>query len=153
MNINNTIDLYFKIQKEIHNQLGYCEDWRVIPMDDAREMYWTIVGGEGHGGHVWYASTKEALRIGLVWEGLIEDDEIAKKYTLKEDIERDPWAENNKEETPDFYSNEIYTQRFLPKWVYRTPEVTMICVDTHCDGNQFLQLFDSTKECKFDLNQ
>lgn len=48
------------------------------------------------------------------------------------------------------YANEIYTQRFLPKWVYRGPEYTMICVDTHTDGNKFLQIFDNSKELKND---
>lgn len=46
----------------------------------------------------------------------------------------------------DIYSNEIYTQRFLKKWVYRTKRYTMICVDTHTDGNKFLQIFDNKKE-------
>lgn len=39
------------------------------------------------------------------------------------------------------YINEIYRQRYLPKWVYETPTHTMICVDTHTDGNKFLQIF------------
>lgn len=47
-----------------------------------------------------------------------------------------------------YYSNEIYTQRFLPKWVYRGPEYTMICVDTHTDGNQFISVFENSKELK-----
>jgi hypothetical protein len=46
------------------------------------------------------------------------------------------------------YENCIYTQRFLPKWVYRAKDYTMICVDTRCDGNHFLQVFDNTKEIK-----
>lgn len=46
----------------------------------------------------------------------------------------------------DFYENEIYTQRHLPKWIYRGAEYTMIVVDTHTDGNQFLQIFDNKKE-------
>jgi len=46
----------------------------------------------------------------------------------------------------DVYSYEIYTRRLLPKWVYRGPEYTMISVDTHCDGNKFLMVFDNTKE-------
>lgn len=48
----------------------------------------------------------------------------------------------------DYYENEIYTQRFLPKWVYRGEDYTMIVVDTHCDGNKFLQIFDNSKEIK-----
>ena len=46
----------------------------------------------------------------------------------------------------DMYSNEIYTQRFLNKWVYRGEDYTMIIVDTCVDGNKFLQIFDNDKE-------
>lgn len=48
----------------------------------------------------------------------------------------------------EYYEDEIYTQRFLPKWVYRTDDFTMISVDTHTDGNKFLRIFDNAKECK-----
>ena len=44
------------------------------------------------------------------------------------------------------YENSIYTQRFLPKWVYKGKEYTMICVDTHTDGNRFLAIYDNDKE-------
>jgi hypothetical protein len=50
------------------------------------------------------------------------------------------------EDAGNYYSNEIYTQRHLPKWVYRGAEYTMIVVDTHTDGNKFLQIFDNLKE-------
>jgi hypothetical protein len=50
------------------------------------------------------------------------------------------------DETGQHYSYEIYTQRFLPKWVYRTETLTMISCDTRCDGNKFLCIFDNTKE-------
>jgi len=46
----------------------------------------------------------------------------------------------------DGYSDIVYTQRFLPKYVYRTDKYTMICVDTHTDGNKFLRIFDNAKE-------
>lgn len=45
-----------------------------------------------------------------------------------------------------YYENEIYTQRHLSKWVYRGEEFTMIVVDTHTDGNKFLQIFANDKE-------
>lgn len=48
--------------------------------------------------------------------------------------------------TGDYYENDIYTQRHLPRWVYRGPDYTMIVVDTHTDSNQFLQIFDNAKE-------
>lgn len=49
-----------------------------------------------------------------------------------------------------YFENEIYTQRFPPKWVYRGQHYTMICVDTHTDLNQFLQIFDNDKERQTD---
>ena len=52
------------------------------------------------------------------------------------------------DESSDYYENEIYTQRHLPKWVYRGADYTMIVVDTHTDGNQFLQIFDNKKELR-----
>lgn len=48
----------------------------------------------------------------------------------------------------NYYTNEIYSQRFLPKYIYRTDEYTLISVDTHTDGNKFLQIFDNSKELK-----
>lgn len=94
------LDDYLKLQETIFAYFGYKEDWRVIPIDDARDYYWHLTG-EGSGDEVKYAKEKEH-----VFEGTMEDG----------------------------YSNEIYTQRHLPKWVYRGPEFTMICVDTRTDG-------------------
>ena len=50
------------------------------------------------------------------------------------------------EEAGNYYSNEIYTQRFLSKWVYEGKDYTMVVVDTHTDGNKFLQVFDNSKK-------
>lgn len=47
-----------------------------------------------------------------------------------------------------YYTAEIYTQRFLPKWIYRTDNHTLVCMDTHVDGNKFLGIFDNNKESK-----
>jgi hypothetical protein len=52
----------------------------------------------------------------------------------------------NDEHKGNYYENEIFTYRHLSKWVYRTDTHTMICVDTHTDGNKFLQIFDNVKE-------
>ncbi len=54
------------------------------------------------------------------------------------------------EEAGNYYENEIYTNRHLPKWVYRGADYTMICVDTHTDGNQLLQIFSNNLEVKID---
>jgi len=47
----------------------------------------------------------------------------------------------------EIYSGPIYTQRFLPTWVYRADDYTMVSVDTMTDGNKFLMVFDNSKEC------
>ena len=46
----------------------------------------------------------------------------------------------------DYYKDEIYTQRFYPKWVYRGEKLTMIFVDTHTDGNKFFAFYYNEKE-------
>ncbi len=48
----------------------------------------------------------------------------------------------------DGYAEALYTQRFLPRWVYRGKDYTMISVDTMTDGNKFLRIFDNAKEVK-----
>jgi hypothetical protein len=48
----------------------------------------------------------------------------------------------------DYYSDEIYCQRFYDQWVYRGEELTMIFVDTHTDGNKFFAIFANDKEQK-----
>jgi len=106
---------YFALQKQIHDALGYREDWAVIPLDDRTASFWLVSQRESGGGFVVYSErplTEETVRKGCV------------------------------------YSGTIYMQRFLPKWVYRTPTHTMVCVDTHIDGNKFLMVFDNAKECK-----
>jgi hypothetical protein len=44
------------------------------------------------------------------------------------------------------FENEIYTQAHLTKWVFRGAEYTMVAVDPHTDGNQFLQVFTNANE-------
>ena len=51
--------------------------------------------------------------------------------------------------TGEGYSDTIYTQRLLPKWVYRGPEFTMVFCDPGVDGNKFLRVFDNAKEVAF----
>lgn len=88
---------------------------------------WVVIPMEDSRNMVWYIN------------GTDEDGEVVFAET-KEELED--------EEAGEYYSNEIYTQRFLSKYVYRTENFTMICVDTHCDGNKFLQIFDNKKEIK-----
>lgn len=48
----------------------------------------------------------------------------------------------------DYYQDEIYTQRFYKKYVYRGEELTMIFVDTHTDGNKFFAFYRNDKEVR-----
>jgi hypothetical protein len=104
-------DEYLALQKQIFEYFGYVEDWRAIPLDDARENFWQLYQNADGSGKVKFAETMEKM-----------------------------------ESDGDYYCNDIYTQRFLTKWVYRGEDYTMICVDTHTDGNKFLQIFDNTLE-------
>ena len=106
------LDREQETRKEIFEYFGYAENYRVLPLDDARECYWKL-DGEGPG-NVLFAEKEEDVRL----------------------------------ETGNHYSNVIYTQRFLQKWVYRGKDFTMIVVDTHIDMNQLLQIFDNAKEVK-----
>lgn len=45
------------------------------------------------------------------------------------------------------YGGVIYTQRFLPKWVYVGDDLTMISMDTRVDGNKFLSIFQNNLQC------
>jgi len=45
----------------------------------------------------------------------------------------------------DYYASEIYTQRFLPKWVYETNDYTLISMNPGVDGNKYLGIFDNKK--------
>lgn len=117
--LSEKLDTYFELAKEVHEAFGYVEDWVVIPLDDNRDVYWHL-SGEGHGDVVTWSDTAENLR------RYVGDDEP---------------ADENK-----IWSCQLYTQRFLPKWVYRTDDLTMICVDTQTDGNKFLMVFDNELE-------
>jgi len=46
----------------------------------------------------------------------------------------------------NYYSHEIYTQRYLKEWVFRAEDYTMVVADTHTDGNKFLCIFDNKLE-------
>jgi hypothetical protein len=74
---------------------------------------------------------------------LTEDEDGSGFVTFSETIEK-----LQDKDAGQYYCHSIYQQRFLPKWVYRGEVFTMICVNTHVDGNKFLQIFDNAKEIK-----
>lgn len=72
-------------------------------------------------------------------------------YVTSEDSGEVHFADSETElinQTGQYFVDEIYTQRFLNKWVYRGKNFTMICTDPHTDGNKFLSIFDNDKERK-----
>ncbi len=102
-----------------------------------------------------YIAAKEAIfrAFGYVEDWIIIPTEDSRQYYWRLNGEGPgevQFADTEKElleEEGNYYVHEIYTQRFLPKWVYRAEEgYTMICTDTHTDGNKLLQIFDNTKE-------
>lgn len=56
------------------------------------------------------------------------------------------WEKDEDLATGDYYSGPIYTQKFLPKWVFHGEEHTMISLDTQTDGVKLLAIFDNAKE-------
>jgi len=48
----------------------------------------------------------------------------------------------------DYYQDEIYTQRFYPKRVYRGEDITLIFCDPHTDAVKWFRVFDNSKEIK-----
>jgi hypothetical protein len=77
------LDDYLALQKQIFDYFGYVEDWRVIPIDDAREYYW-FVDGEGPG-RVGYADTEKEL---MFQDGKYYEDEIYTQRHLKKWVYR-----------------------------------------------------------------
>lgn len=57
-----------------------------------------------------------------------------------------PTEEGHDNESGNYYQDEIYTQRFLPKWVYRGAEYTAVCCNPGVDGNKFLRIFTNANE-------
>lgn len=77
-----------------------------------------------------------------LWTLVGESDETAESVRFADTIEELEGEDEN------YYEDEIYTQRFLPKYVYRGEDFTMVCVDTHTNGNKYLAIYDNKKEIK-----
>lgn len=109
-----------ELQQQIFDHVEYVEDWRVLPIEDAREHYWAVDLADAN--WVKFSEKREALEYWLA---------------------NDDWGPHR-----NVYENAIYTQRFLPKWVYRGKVLTMVVADTHTDGNKILQIFRTDREVK-----
>lgn len=119
--IGDVVDAYFERRLAIFKHVGYVEDWRILPIVDYRTDYWSVDEFERE--HVRFSPSREALA-----------------YWLKHD-DYGKYGDR-------LYENAIYTQRHLPRWIYRGKELTIAVVDTHTDGNQYLQLLANEREVK-----
>lgn len=119
------LDDFNSIREQILNYFGYVEDWVVLPLYDARECYWRV------------------NKTSWIWGYCARDSESEETGVVQYAKTEEALAN---EDGDSCYENQIYTQRFLPKWVYRGPEYTLIVVDTRTDGNRFLQVFSNDKE-------
>jgi len=114
------VDNYEAAKEAVFKHTGYVEDWRSLSLEDSREMFWAVDDFERR----WcrYSPVKEDL-----------------EYYVKTGDYSGPGADH-------LFEDEIYTNRHLPKWVYRGPEFTLVCCDTQSDGNQFLRIFRNDME-------
>jgi hypothetical protein len=56
--------------------------------------------------------------------------------------------EEYNDESGDYYLDDVYTQRFYRKHIYRGIDYTMIFSDPHVDGMKYFRIFDNKKEQK-----
>lgn len=136
------LNQYFNLQKQIHDYFGYEEDWKVIPLDDGTDYYWHVTDEES--GVVYFAEDEDTLRKAVAIE-----EKLSSRVLMGPEFDK-YLRDLEEQEVGDYYRSEIYTQRFLPKYVYRGKDYTMISVDTRTDGNKFLQVFDNSKEVKIE---
>ena len=81
------------------------------------------------------------------WRVFPIDDRREYFWQLNEDeTEVEYYDTQNIDAEEEWYSDSVYTQRHLDKWVYRAADFTMILVDTMVDGNKFLAIYDNAKE-------
>jgi len=103
----------------LYDHVGFKDDWVVYPVDDRTEMFWEII------------PEKESIFTG-------DHVEHIKYATAIDQFNSDG----------GYYEDELYTQRFYDKWVYRGEELTMIFVDTKTDGMKYFAFFSNDKEIK-----
>ena len=67
MKLGEDLDAYFAAKARVHEGFEYTPDWVEIPLDDAREYYWMLVGGEGVGATCVYSDnpfTEKSIEAG-----------------------------------------------------------------------------------------
>lgn len=141
----NKIDKYFDTKAELCKYFGLYPDWLEFPFDDCREMYWKIDSN-----NVYYAEKREYitnLKNEFIEDEYYRDDICTKEYFQ---FWTKYWLHIQKDEQDTKFKDEIYTQRFYKKWIYRTEEFTLIFCDPHVDNCRWWRIFDNKKEVKND---
>lgn len=120
---------YFYVQNRLFAHFGYVEDWCSFPVADKTNCWWCLTDVESNLDPIGDGSTR-------ITGGKVN---YLEAKTLDE--------VNAIIDAGQYYQASIYTQRFLPKWVYPSNDGkhTMILIDTHTDGNKFLAVFDNSK--------
>ena len=83
------------------------------------------------------------------WKVIPIDDSRNYFWRINEEDNEVEFADTEEElleQTGNYYTNEIFTYCHLSKWVYKGEDYTMVVVDTHTDGNRFLQIFSNCNE-------
>ena len=82
---------------------------------------------------------------------LLPIDDCRKYYWNVDDTSGVNYADSVQEletETGNCYSGEFYFAGSTEPLIYRKTDYTMIAIDTGCDGNVMLMIFDNAKEIK-----
>lgn len=100
-----------------------------------------------------YNAAKEAIyeHVGFPgedWGYCPIDDCTAYYWTLVDDttVYYADTEQELEDQEGNYYSAEVYTQRFYDKYVYRGQDLTMIFLNPGVDGMRYFSLFDNSKE-------
>jgi hypothetical protein len=98
----------------------------------------------------------KALQIIYDHVGFVEDwvvyplDDCTNKLWHVDETTNTVYYANTHEDFIDgegnYFSDDIYTQRFYKKWVYRGEKYTMVFCDPHVDGMKYFRIFDNNNE-------
>ena len=123
--MNDLVDNFANALQALFDHCGYVEDWVVFPVIDCRKHYWRVDASERQ----WcqHSPKREALVAAI------------------EERTDGPMAFPEKH-GQHFYSSEIYTQRFLSKWVFRGAEFVLVLENPRVDGNRWLACYRADHE-------
>ena len=117
----NVVDNYTQAKKALLDHVGLIPDWVECPIEDHREHFWFVINEEGPYGKAKVIYGEKSILLRVL---------------------------NGEEPEEDYYKDDIYTQCFYSKHVYRGKEFTLIFCDPHVDGVQWWRIFGTDQEIK-----